>query len=157
MLPGHPARFVHLVVVAASLAVALVPVVLLAAEVPPPSVPQRFIDQAASPTSTARSAATTRPTVAATAKAAPALTTGGYTGSAPARGSIGLLVANQRSGPDGLVVALSTAGCAVEALAVLEAGTWRVYVPHAPAAIKARLGFPSEIGPTRAFFVRCAV
>ncbi|MCC6236148.1 MAG: hypothetical protein IT299_01090 [Dehalococcoidia bacterium] len=67
-----------------------------------------------------------------------------------------MLVTNQRSGPDALVVALSTGGCAAEALAVLDGGTWRVYVPHAPAAIKARLGFPGEISPTVAFFVRCA-
>lgn len=149
-------RATYLGVIAVSLALSAVPVALLAAEIPAPLSLNRLVDQAASPTATAKAAATTAPTAAATARPPSPLSAGGYTGAAPARGSIGLLVTNQRSAPDGLVAALGTAGCAVEALVVLEAGAWRVYVPHAPAAIKARLGFPIEIGPTRAFFVRCA-
>jgi hypothetical protein len=81
-------------------------------------------------------------------------TGGGFTGTAPARGSIGLLVTNQVSTAAGLVSALAAAGCTVESLAVLEGGIWKIYINGAPAVVNA--AFPASVQTTVAFFVRCA-
>jgi hypothetical protein len=81
-------------------------------------------------------------------------TGGGFTGTAPARGSIGLLVTNQPSTAAGLVSALAAAGCTVESLAVLESGIWKIYINGAPAVVNAQ--FPGTVAATVAFFVRCA-
>jgi hypothetical protein len=81
-------------------------------------------------------------------------TGGGFTGTAPARGSIGLLVTNQPSTAAGLVSALAAAGCTVESLAVLESGIWKIYINGAPAVVNAQ--FPGTVATTVAFFVRCA-
>lgn len=80
--------------------------------------------------------------------------TGGFTGTAPARGSIGLLVTSGASNAAGLVAALGTAGCPVESLAILEGGVWKIYINGAPAVVNA--AFPASIPGTTAFFVRCA-
>jgi hypothetical protein len=79
---------------------------------------------------------------------------GGFTGTAPARGSIGLLVTNQASSAAGLVSALAAAGCTVESLAVLESGVWKIYINGAPAVVNT--AFPGSVAATTAFFVRCA-
>ena len=80
--------------------------------------------------------------------------TGGFTGTAPAAGSIGLLVTSEASDAAGLIAALGTAGCTVESLAVLEAGTWKVYINGAPAVVNA--AFPASRAATTPFFTRCA-
>jgi hypothetical protein len=84
----------------------------------------------------------------------PAGGAGGFTGTAPAAGSIGLLVTSDASDAAGLVAALGTAGCTVESLAVLEAGTWKVYINGAPAVVNA--AFPASLAATTPFFTRCA-
>lgn len=80
--------------------------------------------------------------------------TGGFTGTAPARGSIGLLVTSGASNAAGLVGALGTAGCPVESLAILEGGVWKIYINGAPAVVNA--AFPASVPATTAFFVRCS-
>lgn len=79
---------------------------------------------------------------------------GGFTGSAPAKGSIGLLVTNQASSATGLASALAAAGCTAESMAVLETGTWKIFIVGAPAVVNS--AFPGTVAATTAFFVRCA-
>ncbi len=79
---------------------------------------------------------------------------GGFTGTAPAKGSIGLLVTNQASSASGLASALSAAGCTAESMAVLETGTWKIFIVGAPAVVNS--AFPGTVAATTAFFVRCA-
>ena len=79
---------------------------------------------------------------------------GGFTGTAPAKGSIGLLVTNQASSASGLAAALTAAGCSPESMAVLEAGTWKIFIVGAPTVVNS--AFPATVNATVAFFVRCA-
>ena len=78
----------------------------------------------------------------------------GFTGTAPAAGSIGLLVTSDASDAAGLIAALGAAGCTVESLAVLEAGVWKVNINGAPAVVNAN--FPASLAATTPFFTRCA-
>jgi hypothetical protein len=78
---------------------------------------------------------------------------GGFTGTAPARGSIGLLVTSQISTPAGLAAALAAAGCPPETIAILESGIWRIYIFGAPAQVNA--AFPASLAATTPFFIRC--
>jgi hypothetical protein len=93
-------------------------------------------------------------TITVAAGAGAATGTGGFTGTAPAKGSIGLLVTSGASNAAGLVTALGAAGCTAESLAILEAGTWKIYINGAPAVVNT--AFPASIAATTAFFVRCA-
>lgn len=84
----------------------------------------------------------------------PAGTGSGFIGSAPAKGSIGLLVTAGATNATSLVSAFATAGCTVESLAILEGGVWKIYINGAPAVVNA--AFPASLPATLAFFVRCA-
>jgi hypothetical protein len=79
---------------------------------------------------------------------------GGFTGTAPGAGSIGLLVTSGESTSASLTAALATAGCTVRTLAVLTGGTWDIFINGAPAVVNA--GFPASLAATTPFFVRCA-
>ena len=97
-------------------------------------------------------------TPAATATATPTGTPGGsgeggFAGSAPARGLVGLLVTSRASSATGLSAALTAAGCAPASIAVLEVGVWKVYVVGAPAVVNS--AFPPSLPSGTPFFVRC--
>lgn len=79
--------------------------------------------------------------------------TAGFAGTAPARGSIALLVARGGGTASTLTSALGAAGCTVESLAVLRNGTWLIYVAGAPAVVNA--SFPASVADLTPFFVRC--
>jgi hypothetical protein len=79
---------------------------------------------------------------------------GGFTGTAPGAGSIGLLVTSGEATSASLTAALATAGCTVRTLAVLTGGTWDIFINGAPAVVNA--GFPATLAATTPFFVRCA-
>lgn len=97
---------------------------------------------------TATPTATGTPTASATPGAA-----GGYSGTAPARGQVGLLVTSRASTPAGLSAALEVGGCTAATIAVLEGGQWRVYVVGAPPFVNAT--FPASLPQGTPFFVRC--
>ena len=78
----------------------------------------------------------------------------GFSGDAPAAGSIGLLVTSGVSTPAGLVRAFGDAGCTVAMLAVTESGLWSIFISGAPAQVNA--AFPESLPATTPFFVRCA-
>ena len=78
----------------------------------------------------------------------------GFIGTAPAAGSIGLLVTSGVSTPAGLVRVFGDAGCTVAVLAVLESGVWSIFVSGAPAQVNA--AFPASLAASTPFFVRCA-
>jgi hypothetical protein len=88
--------------------------------------------------------------------ASPRVIDGGLiSGEVPAPGSIGLLVLLRPASPEAVSGELLTRGCAVETLATLEGGVWRIWILGAPAAANA--GFPaSALGTLTPFFVRCA-
>ncbi|MFN8639278.1 MAG: hypothetical protein U0360_07430 [Dehalococcoidia bacterium] len=50
--------------------------------------------------------------------------------------------------------ALTAGGCPAASIAVLEAGSWKVYVVGAPAAVNTQ--FPATLAAGLPFFVRCA-
>jgi len=76
-------------------------------------------------------------------------------GEIPDPGSIGLLVLLQAASPEAVSAELAAGGCAVQTLATLEGGVWRIWILGAPAAANA--GFPaSALGTLTPFFVRCA-
>ena len=77
----------------------------------------------------------------------------GFIGTAPARGSIALLVTAGPTNAASLVSAFATAGCTVESLAILEGGVWKIYINGAPAVVNS--AFPTALPGTLAFFVRC--
>ncbi len=80
--------------------------------------------------------------------------TGGFTGTAPGAGSIGLLVTSGEASAASLTAALGTAGCTVQTLAVLQGGEWDIFINGAPAVVNA--GFPASLPATTPFFVRCS-
>ncbi|MCC6238310.1 MAG: CAP domain-containing protein [Dehalococcoidia bacterium] len=92
-------------------------------------------------------------TATSTGTPAPGAGEGGFTGSAPARGLVGLLVTSRASTAAGLSAVLSTAGCSPASIAVLEAGVWKVHVVGAPSIVNA--AFPSSLPAGTPFFVRC--
>lgn len=102
---------------------------------------------AVSPSPTASSTST--PTATGTAAAGD----GGFSGNAPGRGSVGLLVTNRVSSPAGLTAALTSAGCSAATIGVLEGGVWKIYVVGAPAIVNA--AFPTSLPSSTPFFVRC--
>ena len=77
----------------------------------------------------------------------------GFTGTPPGPGLLGLLVTSGAVSASNLVDALASTGCSTSALAVLEAGVWRVYIPGAPGAVNA--AFPSSLEAGTPFAVRC--
>lgn len=107
---------------------------------PGPAVPAPTPPAAASPTATPGPGA--------------AAGEGGFVGTAPARGLVGLLVTSTTSSATGLVTALTAGGCAPASLAVLQAGAWKVYVVGAPAVVNS--AFPASLPSGTPFFVRCA-
>ena len=76
-----------------------------------------------------------------------------FSGTAPPRGSVGLLVTARSAAPSDLSTSLDQAGCEVQSLAVIVGGAWRVYVSGAPAAVNA--AFPASLDTATPFFVRC--
>ncbi len=81
------------------------------------------------------------------------ITPASFGGPIPARGTTGLLVNMIAASPQSMVVALNSAGCAVESLGQLESGVWRMYVVGAPARINTP--FTPSVPSSSAFFVRC--
>ncbi|MEZ4502674.1 MAG: hypothetical protein R3C39_08615 [Dehalococcoidia bacterium] len=81
------------------------------------------------------------------------LSSGGFTGTPPGPGLLGLLVTSGVVSAQNLVDALSSSGCSTSALAVLESGAWKVYIPGAPGAVNA--AFPSALTTGTPFAVRC--
>ena len=85
---------------------------------------------------------------------APGTPTGGvFSGAMPPSGAAGLLVTSEVVTPMSLKAGLSAGGCRVQAFAVLRSGSWLVYIEGAPTAVNA--GFPTTLGATSPFFVRC--
>jgi hypothetical protein len=80
-------------------------------------------------------------------------TSGSFSGTVPADGSIGLLVTTGTNNAASLISALGTGGCNVESLAVLMSGQWLIYINGAPAVVNA--AFPASLADTTPFFVRC--
>ncbi|MEZ4503030.1 MAG: hypothetical protein R3C39_10430 [Dehalococcoidia bacterium] len=54
-----------------------------------------------------------------------------------------------------LVSDLANAGCNVVTIAIVESGTWMIFIPGAPPAVNAASMFPESVAPTTPFFVRC--
>lgn len=77
-----------------------------------------------------------------------------YAGSAPRAGSQGLLVTTQLTSIDALVSSVRADGCTARVIGLLQNGTWRLYIPGAPAVVNA--GFPASLPPTTALFVGCS-
>lgn len=85
---------------------------------------------------------------------APAKPTGSvFSGALPPSGAAGLLVTGEVVTPTSLKTSLDAKGCQVQAFAVLRSGSWLVYIEGAPAVVNA--GFPTTLGATSPFFVRC--
>lgn len=82
----------------------------------------------------------------------PSAPSGLLTGTPPARGSFALLVVS-RDTSAGELVASAGADCPAPALAVLQSGTWRVYVAGAPLAVNAR--FPTTLPAATPLMLRC--
>lgn len=78
---------------------------------------------------------------------------GGYTGTTPAAGQLGLLVTSGVVSADNLVSALASSGCSTRSIAVLEGGAWKVFIPGAPSAVN--VAFPSALLSGTPFAVRC--
>lgn len=76
-----------------------------------------------------------------------------FSGSLPPLGGAALLVTAGDSTPDALRSALGSAGCRLQALAVLRGGSWLVYIQGAPGAVNA--AFPASLPASSAFFARC--
>ena len=93
------------------------------------------------------------PVPAVPAPAVPVAGVAGFTGTAPAANSIGLLVTSGASTAPELVSALADAGCVVESLAILTGGVWSVYISGAPDVVNA--AFPASLAASTPFFVRC--
>ena len=112
----------------------------------------------ATTTATATATATTTPTATATATATPTASAtpaaGGFTGTAPGPGSIGLLVTSGEATAASLTAALAADDCTVQTLAVLENGKWLIYISGAPAVVNAQ--FPATLDDDTPFFIRCA-
>lgn len=77
-----------------------------------------------------------------------------FVGRAPAPGSVGLLVTSNATTASQLAGELQAAGCQVESLGVLRAGSWSTYVSGAPGAVNAT--FPTSLTASSPFFVRCS-
>jgi hypothetical protein len=77
-----------------------------------------------------------------------------FSGAVPAAGSIGLLVTGSAAAAADLVTALDAAGCTVESISVLPAGSWLIFINGAPNVVNA--AFPAELAGVTPFFVRCA-
>lgn len=77
----------------------------------------------------------------------------GFTGTAQAAGSTGLLVTSGESMAAELISVFADAGCPVESLSILVTGAWSVYIAGAPDIVNA--AFPATLAATTPFFVRC--
>jgi hypothetical protein len=73
-------------------------------------------------------------------------------GNAPPVGIALLVTARVTSGAN-LATELRQAGCPAQTIALLEAGSWRIYVPGAPPAVNA--AFPRSLEVGTPFFVAC--
>lgn len=80
--------------------------------------------------------------------------TGGIVGSVPGTGAAGLLVTGGAASPAQLIADLGGRGCNVGALAVLQAGTWSIYINGAPAIVNS--AFPASLAASTPFYLRCA-
>lgn len=82
--------------------------------------------------------------------------TGALQGEVPASGGIALLAnAGTPLTRASLTSALQAEGCTVVTLAVIDGGTWAIYIPGAPAAVNEGSRFPSTLASGAPFFVRC--
>lgn len=79
---------------------------------------------------------------------------GGFTGTDPAPGSIGLLVTRGPTSAEALVADFASRGLTVVSIAILVAGSWRMYINGAPEVVNS--AFPPQLADTIAFFVRLA-
>lgn len=84
----------------------------------------------------------------------PPSTAAAFSGPAPARGAIGLLVTARAVTVGELSTSLTSSGCAPGSLGLLTGGQWAIYVAGAPAIVNQ--GFPASLGASIPFFVRCS-
>lgn len=76
-----------------------------------------------------------------------------YAGTAPGAGSQGLLVTTRGVSADDIVKAATSDGCTPRVVATLQAGSWRIYLPGAPAAVNS--AFPASLPASTPLFVGC--
>lgn len=76
-----------------------------------------------------------------------------FHGVAPRTGEIALLVTAKTTTTSDLVKSLIGGGCQPALVAVIQRGVWQLYAVGAPDFVNAT--FPTSIGETTAFFVRC--
>jgi hypothetical protein len=84
----------------------------------------------------------------------PVASDAGFAGTLPGAGQTALLVTTRAFATVDLAAALSAAGCTPLSIAVLEAGSWNVFVPGAPGPINE--GFAKSLPADMPFVVRCA-
>ena len=75
-----------------------------------------------------------------------------FGGNVPAEGGLALLVTTESSTPTALVDVLADAGCAVNVIAVFQAG-YLLFIPDAPERLNQ--AFPPKLPADTPFFVRC--
>ena len=93
-------------------------------------------------------------TVMGTIMAPPLTGATGFVGILPGSGQTALMVTTRMVATVDLTAALEAAGCKPLSVAVLEGGTWEVYVPGAPGAINET--FEKSLPAETPFVVRCS-